>query len=142
MDRLSRIAAECAVADRVKWHGRIEKADDFEEIMVRLGVGLCLYEMNPSMPSWYQLPGKVFAYAACGLPAIALDVSGPVATGEIMRNGIGIVTTLAGLEESIAGLFADTVRHREIAGNAVKWAAQYDWKDKFDKQLGDLPGKT
>lgn len=136
MAKLKALAAELAVPDRIKWHGIVEKSDEFERIMAGLGVGLCLYEMTPALPSWYQLPGKAFAYAACGLPTVVLDASGPIAGGEIRENGMGLVTPLSGLEKCLSDLFSDPARHRELSESSTRWAAQYDWKDKFDRYLG------
>jgi glycosyltransferase involved in cell wall biosynthesis len=137
-ERLRTRARDIGVADRVVWHGQITRPEDFENIMTGLGVALCLYEMNPDLPSYYQLPGKVFAYAACGLPTIVLDRSGPIAVREIERNRIGLVASLDGLEDCVARLFSDPERHRSLAENAVRWAGRFDWNDKFDKYLGLL----
>jgi glycosyltransferase involved in cell wall biosynthesis len=137
LERL-RTSAGALAGKAVAWHGLIGDSERFEPLLCGLGVALCLYEMTPERASYYQLPGKVFAYAACGLPTIVLDSSGPVCVREIEKNGIGVVTALSDLEKCIGSLFADEKRHRELAENAVRWASRFDWKDKFDKYLGML----
>jgi len=129
-------AGALGIAERVKWHGLITDAARFEEIMTRMGAALCLYEMNPNMASWYQLPGKVFAYGACGLPTIVSDRSGPVCVREIEKNGIGLVTVPEKLAECLTRLFEDETMHRRLADNAARWAAPFDWHAKFEKYLG------
>ena len=135
LDGLKKQAEALGIGARVTWHGLVTEQERFEEIMVGLGVALCLYEMTPDLPSWYQLPGKVFAYAACGLPTVVLDKGGPVCCREIRNNGIGLVSEEDGLSECIAGLLADASRHETLSETAVRWASEYDWSDKFRKYL-------
>ncbi|MEI6218123.1 MAG: hypothetical protein WCP86_04435, partial [bacterium] len=77
--------------------------------------------------------------AACGLPTIVLDKCGPVGIGETEKRSIGIVTTLAGLTGSIAGMLANRDLHNLLSNNAANWAKDYDWHVKFDKYLSMLP---
>jgi len=136
LGRLRDLADRMGVGSRVAWHGLIDNAARFEEVMTGLGVALCLYEMTPERYSWYQLPGKVFAYGACGLPTVVSDRSGPVAVREIEKNEIGLVTSPDGLTECLARLFKDEALHRRLSDNAARWAAQFDWHAKFEKYLG------
>jgi len=139
MQSLKKMAASIGVADSVIWHGLITDSTIFEDIMTERGIALCLYEMTPERYSWYQLPGKVFAYAACGLPTIVLDKCGPVGTGETEKSRIGIVTSLAGLAGCISGVLENPDLHNLLSNSAANWAKDYDWHVKFDKYLGMIP---
>lgn len=136
MQSLKTIATSLDVTNCVTWHGLIAESRTFERIMTELGIALCLYEMTPEHYSWYQLPGKVFAYAACGLPTIVLDKCGPIGTHETEQNHIGVVTSLDGLAGCIAGLLDNPDMHKSLSESSEKWAAEYDWHTKFDKYLG------
>ena len=136
MQSVKTTAKSLNVTECVTWHGLIAESQTFERIMTELGIALCLYEMTPERYSWYQLPGKVFAYAACGLPTIVLDKCGPIGTRETEHNHIGVVTSLDGLTDCIAGLLDNPDMHKSLSDSSEKWASEYDWHAKFDKYLG------
>lgn len=138
MGELKEYAIKLNVAERVTWHGLIEDSRTFENIMAGLGVGLSLYGIEEGHPSWYQIAGKIYTYAACGLVTMILDCTGPVSVREVRANNIGLVISLPDLTEEIAGLFRDQAQYRQMADNAVRWASRFDWQDKFDTYISLL----
>jgi glycosyltransferase involved in cell wall biosynthesis len=135
MESLQQLARERGVEERVQWHGLIAEAERYETIMTRAGLALCLYQMTPEHHSFYQLPGKIFSYAACGLPTVVLDVSGPITVRDVPAEGIGLVCSNERVAESIAELFDDPERQRRMGDRAREWARPFDWKAKFDRYL-------
>lgn len=135
VESLRGLARDQRVEKIVHWHGQLTEAGQFEARMTCFGVALCLYESTPNMASWYQLPGKVYAYAACGLPTVVADTIGPVGIREIQEQNIGLVTAPGDLENCLGRLFGDPGLQRALSDNAEKWAGAYDWSDKFETHL-------
>ena len=138
MDEVKAMADSLGVSGHVEWHGLIEQPSDCEKILVRAGLGLCMYEMDESQVTWYVVPGKVFAYAACGLPVLVSDEIGPVCTREVTENGMGLVTSLDKMAATIADLFRRPDFHESLVESAERWGSKFDWDDKFDKYFALL----
>lgn len=137
--RLQDSAEGMGIADRVTWHGLITEASEFEGILASCGLALCLYEVDETHHSYYQVSGKIFAYAACGLPVAVLDKSGPSTVRELTRQKMGVVTTMDQIVPALRELLLNPARHAEMAAKAERWAAAYDWHDKFEKHLALIP---
>jgi len=125
-------AVKSVIEKKIIWHGQISNPADAYAILVTCGVALCIYETNPSMPSWYQLPGKIYAYAACGLPVLVLDTSGPITVKTVTQNKLGIVTSLEGIVSCLQNLFENQARYADLSTSTLAWASEYDWEKKFD----------
>lgn len=140
LQRLKDSAEGMGIADRVTWHGLISESEEYEKILTRCGLALCLYEVDKDHHSYYQISGKIFAYAACGLPVLVLEQSGPATVREVTRVKMGVVTTVDKVVLAMRDLLTQPARHEEMSAKAERWGAAYDWRDKFEKYLSLIPG--
>jgi len=99
------------VSSQVFFPNQFFSDKDLEEIAKKCHVGIALYNIDKSNPTYYTDPGKVKAYAELELPVIMSDTSGIVAF--VKKFGSGIII------DQLPGDLAKTLR--QIKNNYNKY---------------------
>lgn len=73
LDKLRAVAVECSVADRVQFLGRVPR-DTLDPLLRVCDIGILSYPAT-DLNNVYCAPNKVFEYAQCGLPMVAVGSS-------------------------------------------------------------------
>jgi len=133
--RLQALAKDRGMADQIIFHGQIRSSEVYEEIIKRCGLGLCLYEIDKDDFAWFGTPLKVYLYAACGVPSICSNAMGPQTMDYMEKGGVGLLAARGTLEQTLQSIFSDPARYAQMRERTIKWAAQFDYDDKFDKFL-------
>ncbi|MDQ0725929.1 glycosyltransferase [Microbacterium sp. W4I20] len=129
-DTAAAVAIGTAADDGVRYDGPVGKADiarvyrDFDALVLALGTGR------------YVTSGKVFEYAATGIPVVSVHDPGNAAT-DVMRGSPAWVPCAALTVEAVADAFAAAAR-MAAAQTAEERAAAQEWGSRYSRagQLG------
>lgn len=126
-----RIAEDCRVAHRVRFHGKVDHA----RVMALLkNADLFCFPTTSSE----GFPKAVLEALACGLPVVSTSVS---VLGELVGRGGGMLLNEATPEEIASGIrwcLADPARYHALSSAAVRTAAHYSlerWRDTIGSFL-------
>ncbi len=121
--RLSRLAAELGVADRVEMRGRVERPD-VPALLRSADMAVCVPRYEP----FGIVPLEAMA---CGIPVVASAVGGQIDT---VVDGVTGVHVAPGCPDELGlamrGLLDDPARRRELgAAGARRARARYGWDE-------------
>ncbi|GAA2894101.1 glycosyltransferase [Microbacterium esteraromaticum] len=132
---------EAAAADGVRYDGPVGKADiartyrEFDALVLALGTGR------------YVTSGKVYEYAATGIPVVSVHDPGNAAT-DVMAGSPAWVRTETMTADGIAAAFAQAARvarNQDMAAReaAQEWGAKYSRISQLAPRIEALsPGRT
>jgi len=124
------LAEELGVAEHVCFHGFVSET-------VKIGLLQQAHvAINTSMKEGWGL--TVLEANACGTPVVAANVSGLRDSVQDGETGLLVPHGDAGaLAREVRALLLDDGRREQMAGNAVAWAARFDW-DQTARSCLDL----
>jgi glycosyltransferase involved in cell wall biosynthesis len=120
-----KLAEECSVAHRVRFHGKVDHAGVMQ--LLKSADLFCF----PTTSS-EGFPKAVLEALACGLPVVSTRVS---VLGELVGAGGGTLlvdATPAEVARAIRWCLADVARYEQLSSAAIRTAAQYSlerWRD-------------
>ena len=126
--RIEELAQRLGVAERVHFHGFIERHEEVENVLAQCGIGLALYQPDENDFSQYCDPGKPKVYMACGLPVVIVDV--PEVASLIEQRGAGRKISYD-RNEMIAAIQAIIAQHDQFRARAVEVAKEFEWDAVF-----------
>jgi glycosyltransferase involved in cell wall biosynthesis len=129
IDHLKAQAERLGIADRVRFHGRVEH-DDIPRVLVECDVAVAPY---PSADYGFS-PLKIFEYMGCGLPVIVSDVP---STREIVHHAENGLLVEAGnpkeLAKSILSVLGDSELTARLREGALESAQDFSWQKSTEK---------
>lgn len=129
LDRLREVALEHRVADRVQFLGRVPR-DTLDPLMRVCDIGILSYPAQ-DLNNVFCAPNKVYEYAQCGLPMVAI---GSPHLAEMMEpHGLGRCLGIDADPEAIAGAIAsvEDARSASVAACA-RFADAHPWSSEAD----------
>lgn len=117
----------------VTFHGFIPNHRELERLLVEGDIAVAPYE--PGAFTFYTDPGKLKVYLAAGLPVVLTDVVGSAA--QIAQAGAGQIISYEkqALAKAIITILENPQLQANMRAQALKLAAQYDWKHIFPAAL-------
>ncbi|HPA17760.1 MAG TPA: glycosyltransferase [Verrucomicrobiae bacterium] len=131
-------AVALGIADRVDFRGYIESHSEVESILARQGVGLALYEPDPTSFTYYADPNKPQIYMACGLPVLITDV--PASARQIDHAGAGqlVEYSVPPVAAALRRWLADRPGYLAARRSAIAFAERRSWTRVFDAAIAAL----
>lgn len=137
-EELKNITKKFKISQYVDFMGYIEKYEDVERELTKVGAAVGMYSSELDKWSYYADPSKIKAYLAAGLPVITTDLTHIAKQLESKKCGFVIKYDKKMLTKTIIKLMSNTKMYREYRDNAVIFSKNYDWNKVFSKALKEV----
>ena len=129
LDGLRECAIDCEVADRVQFLGRVPR-DTLDPLMRVCDIGILSYPAT-DLNNVYCAPNKVYEYAQCGLPMVA--IGSPYLAGIMEPPGIGRCLVIEAQPSELAAAIEGIEGARDgFVAACARFAGANTWTQEAD----------
>lgn len=130
-------ALAAPLGDRFDWPGDVERSS-IPGLLAGANLGWCVFRPTPLRV--YAAPLKLLEYLAAGLPVLA--VPGSEAGDMVQAAGAGLPAAADPLavRAALLAVQADPAGHAAMSAQAVKLAAEHDWRVIMAREAALLAG--
>lgn len=142
LEELKRQAKDLKIENCVEFTDFIEKHEEIEDLLVKCGLAVCLYEKYDQAGNlsftYFADPAKIKLYLASGLPVLLTDVSYNAKEIEAKNCGKIVDYDAKNIAVAVINLMSDEEKLRQYRENAVNYAKQFDWNLILKNNLQEI----